>query len=282
MLDGGQDVVELAVLGAGVVDRVGDHDRQSQIRRERRRLGHEPVVVGEQVVAELDREAAVPEPCRQTFRGRARARAIPDQQPPADLPAPPAREHDDVLVMLVEQRVAEARDALRAGHVGPRHEPAQAPPADLAPGEQDEPRTARPGTDAAQVLLDRIAMTGEAGAFGAGTGGPAVLDGRLQVRPVAPGRDRRGSGRRRRRRRGGTTMPAGSATAGSSSSISAPMTGCRPASSAAVVNRTEPYRPLWSVAARPVRPSSTARSTSSSGAEAPSRNEKLVWAWSSA
>ena len=48
--------------------------------------------------------------------------------------------------------------------------------------------------------------------------------------------------------------------------------------------RTGPRRtgPAWSVTASPVSPSSTARSTRSSGGEAPSRNEKLVWQWSSA
>ncbi len=60
------------------------------------------------------------------------------------------------------------------------------------------------------------------------------------------------------------------------------MTGWRPAASAALTNRTAPYRPLWSVTASPVSPSSTARSTRSSGADAPSRNEKFVWQWSSA
>ncbi len=45
-----QDVVELAIFRTGVVDRVGDHDRQPQVRRQGRGLGHEPVVVGEQVV----------------------------------------------------------------------------------------------------------------------------------------------------------------------------------------------------------------------------------------
>src|SRR5712671_5637609 len=60
------------------------------------------------------------------------------------------------------------------------------------------------------------------------------------------------------------------------------MTGRKPASSAALANRTTPYRPPWSVSARLDSPSSTARSTSSSTAEAPSRNEKFEWQWSSA
>ena len=80
----------------------------------------------------------------------------------------------------------------------------------------------------------------------------------------------------------GTTIPPGSASAASTSSISIPMTGCNPAASAAAENRTAPYRPWWSVIASPARPSSTARATRSSGADAPSRNEKWLWQWSSA
>ena len=77
-------------------------------------------------------------------------------------------------------------------------------------------------------------------------------------------------------------MPPGSDAAASSSSISIPMTGCSPAASAAAENRTAPYNPWWSVIASPAIPSSTARETRSSGAEAPSRNEKWLWQCSSA
>ena len=87
---------------------------------------------------------------------------------------------------------------------------------------------------------------------------------------------------RRRGRRAGMTKPPGSGTAGSRSSTSTPITGRIPASSAAAAKRTTPYRPFRSVTARPVRPSSTARSTSWSASDAPSRNEKFEWQCSSA
>ena len=56
--DRGEDVVELAVGGRGVVDVVGDDDREAEVRGEGRRLGHEPVVVGAAVVRQLEEEAA--------------------------------------------------------------------------------------------------------------------------------------------------------------------------------------------------------------------------------
>ena len=187
MADRGQDVGQLAVLGPGVVDVVGDHDRQPSRLGQRRRLRDEPVVVGQQVVRQLDEEAA-----------RGRAVAPPEQrrvalghgpgpgqvagpQPTDQLPVPAAGQRDEALGVLGEERLAEARDALRAGHVGPRHEPAQAPPADLRAGEQDEMRTADPLADPAQVLLDRIAMAGQPGACRAWPDGAAL--GRPSGRP---------------------------------------------------------------------------------------------------
>ncbi len=88
--------------------------------------------------------------------------------------------------------------------------------------------------------------------------------------------------RLRGRRRAGSTMPPGSGAAASWSSISTPMIGRMPTASAAVAKRTTPYSPSWSVTASPDRPRSAARSTMSSTGEAPCRNEKLVWLWSSA
>ena len=72
--DRGQDVGQLAVLGPGVVDVVGHDDRQAELVGERRRLRDEPVVVGEQVVRELDEEAAR-RPARR--RGRRASRSAP-------------------------------------------------------------------------------------------------------------------------------------------------------------------------------------------------------------
>ena len=87
MLDRRQDVVELAVLGRRVVDGVRDDDRQAQVGRQGRRLGDEPVVVGEQVVRQLDVEAVLAEDPGKAFRRRPCAAPIADEQPPADLAA---------------------------------------------------------------------------------------------------------------------------------------------------------------------------------------------------
>ena len=97
-------------------------------------------------------------------------------------------------------------------------------------------RPANPLADAAQVLLDRLR---DGRAAGRGSGG----DGRAGPRSPreAAARSIRLAGHRvGAARRGATTSPPGSATAGSSSSISTPTTGWSPAASAALANRTAP------------------------------------------
>ena len=91
--------------------------------------------------------------------------------------------------MLGEERLGEARHGLRAGHVRPRDEPAQAPPADLGAGEQHEVRAADPLADPAEVLLDRIAMPGEPG-YVPDEGGPAGPRRRPRGVPDPPSRAR--------------------------------------------------------------------------------------------
>ena len=92
VLDRGQHVVHLAVVGRGVVDVVGDDDRQAELGREGRRFRHEPVVVGQEVVRELDEEAArgrpvaAPEQRRVPLRDRPGTR--PDRRPAADARSP--------------------------------------------------------------------------------------------------------------------------------------------------------------------------------------------------
>ena len=86
VLDRGQDVVELAVVRGRVVDVVGDDDRQPELRGERHRFGDEPVVVGQQVVRELDEEAARRTARRHARRSR-RSAAPPPWRPPGRRPA---------------------------------------------------------------------------------------------------------------------------------------------------------------------------------------------------
>ena len=290
MEDAGQDVVQLAVLGPGVVDVVGHDDRQPELVRERRVLRDEPVVVGLEVMGQLDEVAggagriagqaghagrAGREERRVALGGCPRTRAITDQEPARDLAVATARQREEALVVLGQQGVGEPGHALGPVEIRAGDEPAQAPIAGRIARQQDQVRPALARADAAQVLLDDRPVAGQPGPRRA-----RPCRESLHHEPRAP---RQPPGRAPgSRRRGGTTTPPGSGTAESSSSISIPMTGWTPAAIAAVAKRTTPYSPSWSVTARPDRPSAAARSTMSSTGDAPCRNEKLVWLWSSA
>ena len=133
----------------------------------------------------------------------ARALAITDPQPPGELAVTTARQGDQPFDVLGQERLGEARRALRAGHVRPADQPAQAPIAGRVAGQEDEVRAAGRGTDPAEVLLDRLPATGQAGPFGLRPGGQAFAWGERQVRSAAArrgrstrGRPSRGSSRR--------------------------------------------------------------------------------------
>ena len=189
MPDRGQDVGQLAVLGARVVGVVGDDDRESGRLGQLGRLADEPVVVGEEMVRQLDEEAARGRPVAAAEQRRVALgdRAGPGQvarpQPADQLAVTAARQSDQPLGVLGEERLAEARHPLGAGHVGVRDEPAQAPPADLGACQEDEMRSTHSLADPAQVLLDRWPMTGQPGAGGSRPGGPAF--GRIEGRGLA-------------------------------------------------------------------------------------------------
>ena len=167
MPDGGQDIGQFTVFGAGVVDIVGDDDRQPGRLGQRGRLGYEPVVVRQKMVRQLDEEATrggavtSAEEHRIPFRDGPRPGPVAGSQPTGEFPITAAGQRDEAFRVLGEKRLAEPRDTLRAGHIGPRHQPAQAPPTDARAGEQDEMRPAHPLADAAQVLLDQVAMPGQ-------------------------------------------------------------------------------------------------------------------------
>ena len=195
MRDGRQDVAELAILGSGVVDVVRGDDRQSEIGGDRRGLCHEPVIVGQEVMRELEEEAAQggavaagagldpsaapraaaagaathpsaatpPEDRRVALRHCPRAGPIADQEPPSDLTIPATRQRHDALGMLGEQGLGESRNALGPGQVGVGHEPAQAAIPDGIPCQQHEVWAALPLADSAQVLLHDRSMTRQPG-----------------------------------------------------------------------------------------------------------------------
>ncbi len=123
--DRGQDIGQLAILAPSVVDVVGDHHRHAQLCGQRRRFRDEPIVVGEQVMAQFDEEAAR---CRAVpaseqggipFGRRARPRPIARPQPAGQFPLATARQRHQSFGVLGKQRLAEPGHALRARHVGP-------------------------------------------------------------------------------------------------------------------------------------------------------------------
>ncbi len=180
MPDRGQDVGQFAVLGSGVVDVVRHHDRQAQLPGECGGLGDQPVVVGGEVVRQLDEEAAAARPVAPSvqrgipFRHGPGARPVAHPQAPDQLPVPTPGQGDQPLGVVGQERLAEARHALGAGHVRLRDEAAQAAPARRRPGQQDEVRAAGALADPAQVLLDRLAMPGQPRSTGTGPGREAV------------------------------------------------------------------------------------------------------------
>ena len=183
MADRREDVLELAALGRRVVDVVRDDDREAELFGQSGGLGHQPVVVGQEVVLELEDEAGCRDPrrppharaagaTRATGRAEAartagrlapRARAeqpgvalgdrpcplaVADPEASGDLPVAAARQRHEPLGVLGEERLAEPRHALRPGQVRPADQAAQAAIADPVAGEQDEMRATLARADA--------------------------------------------------------------------------------------------------------------------------------------
>ena len=91
--------------------------------------------------------------------------AIADEQAARDLALAAAREGDEALRVLLEQRLGEPRHALGPVEIRAGDEPAEAPIADGVARQQHEVRSALPLPDPPQVLLHRRAMPGQAGAL---------------------------------------------------------------------------------------------------------------------
>ncbi len=78
--DGDQHVLEPMARRLGVVDLVGDDRGQARFVGERRQLGDEPVVVGEQVVGQLHAEVPVGEVAGPPVRGHPRHGPLPGEE----------------------------------------------------------------------------------------------------------------------------------------------------------------------------------------------------------
>ena len=185
-----QDVVHLPALGIGVVDVVRDHDRQPELFGQTGGLGHEPVVVRQQVVLHLQEErgrggrvltgvagcdgpASKPVACEEPripLRRGPCSFPVAGPQAPGDLALAASGEGHQAVRVLGQQRVAEARHRFRSGQVRAADESAQAAIARRVAGQQDEMRAALPLSDATQILLHRVAVAGQQSACRTGPG----------------------------------------------------------------------------------------------------------------
>jgi hypothetical protein len=158
VVDRAEDILELATLGAGVVDVVRHDDRQVQLGGQCHRLRHEPVVVGQRVMGQLQMEAVPPVALGEDLGRRPRPRPIAHPQAPRDLALATAGQGDEPLRMSRQEGLVEPGHRLRPGEVRPRQDPTQASIAGHIPGEQDEMRSTLRLADPAPVLLDRFAV----------------------------------------------------------------------------------------------------------------------------
>ncbi len=208
MADGDQHVGQLAILGQRVVAVVGDHDRQAQPLGQVRGLGDQEVVVGQEVVLQLQEEAGPQADHRRIGldiapRDAGRAGPIAGQQTTGDLAMPTARERDQPLDMLGQERLREAGHALGPGQVRSADQPAEAPVAGQVAGQEDEMGATLAIPHAPQLLAARLAMARRAQAFDRWTDRP-TLGHRDQPRPRCSSRlrsDGRGPDGRRIRPR---------------------------------------------------------------------------------
>ena len=177
-------VLHLATLGMGIVDVVRDHDRQAKLPGQGRRLGHEPVVVRQQVVLQLEEkrgrgDGILPGTAGGEEQGVPLGRVprpfpIADPKAPGDLAFAAPGECHQTFRVLGQQRVAEMRHRLGPGQVRAADEPAEAAVAGRVARQQNEMRAALPLPDSTQILLHRVAAPGRRARAGRGrTGSPS-------------------------------------------------------------------------------------------------------------
>ena len=197
----------------------------------------QPVIVRQQVVLQLHVERIARRRRRPDARHRARTFPVTRQQAPgASRRAGSRTMRCRPSVLARDEVVGEARHALGAREVRGAGQPAQAAIAGHVARQQDEVRTQLTRSDTAQILASRLTRWPG--------GRRRSMVGRT-ARPSAGGSDgtwSSASSRAFRRRRGGTTSPAGPAPR-----RRAARSPCRrwqqAGLTAAVANRTAPYRP---------------------------------------
>ena len=140
--DADQHVLQSVAARIGVVHLVGHHRGQAGALRQLGQLGHQPVVVRLQVVAQLDREVAIREVAGPRLRGGERCLRIAGQQLARHLSAATARQADQVAARLVQgglhQRALEDGELLLPRQVAAGGEPRQRGVAGAVARQQDQ------------------------------------------------------------------------------------------------------------------------------------------------
>jgi hypothetical protein len=140
--DADQHVLEPVPGGVRVVDFVGHHRWQAELVGQGHQPGDQPVVVGLEVVRQLDEEMTLGEVPGPAACGIERSVALAGQQAPRHLAVAAAGQAEQVATCLVErgldQPALEDRELLLAGKVATRSQPRQGGVAVDVAGQQHE------------------------------------------------------------------------------------------------------------------------------------------------
>ncbi len=121
-LDAEQRLVRLGVLGAQVVHVAGADDRKARVGGEREQAGVDALVLLDARVLQLDVDVLAPEDLDEAVELLAGAGSVAGEQRLAGAPGEAARERDDAVGVLLEQRVVDARLVVVALEVAERAE----------------------------------------------------------------------------------------------------------------------------------------------------------------
>ena len=170
--DAQQDVVGVGLLLADVVQVVGDHERETDLRRQSEQLLVEPALLGQAVVLQLQEEVVAPQDVAVLAGDVAGELPVVDLEGLGDLAAQARAEPDQPLAVLREVLAVDPRLVVVAVDVGVGREAAQVLVAAVVLRQQDE--------------VERLAV-GLALLVGHRPAGDVGLDADDRLDPLVPG-----------------------------------------------------------------------------------------------